>query len=429
MAGDALSRQADQVSATAECFLLMTLVAESVLIFITWPLWTQVSPFPAVPLFSFLSAVPVAVDRCFLALLLTAILVLSIELATGRSLFRFPKKATLATSLVAAIVLAALNQHRLQPWHWLFILVAAQTLCLRPTCGLQLHRLTIASIYVFAAVSRLGPGVADGMSREVVTVVCRGLSLAHLLRDEDVVFRLCVGMSLVELTCGLLLLIPRTRLLGVCLTVALHITLLVVLSPLGLKHHYGVLAWNVYFLIAVPVLFWPTGGKSVAAERTKTTRELTKPAWMFAAFVLGFPASGLVGIADNWLSWQLYSPRPEVLRVFVRQQAAQDLPAAVRQYVGQPAPLDDWCPVRIDRWSLAAVNAPIYPEDRFQMAVAGYLALSVDKSAIQVQMDAPATPSWWNRDRRAISGEEITAAQSGFVLNGTAVRELPGPMR
>jgi hypothetical protein len=111
----------------------------------------------------------------------------------------------------------------------------------------------------------------------------------------------------------------------------------------------------------------------------------------------------------------LYSPRPEVLQVFVHVDAKDQLPESVQSSIGSPLPLDDWCPVRIDRWSLEQTYSAIYPEDRFQLAVAAKLVDSLQNAEdLRAVLKSPGIPDWWNRHETEFAdGAAIQAAAGG----------------
>ncbi|WP_077026008.1 hypothetical protein [Fuerstiella marisgermanici] len=404
--------------ATIDWFLLTCLLAEASLVIATWPLWTQVDAFPAVPLFAAFSDVPVIVDRTLVGVLLLSLVLIAFPALTAR--YGRLSGLSLCMSLAVSVALVILNQHRLQPWHWLFMLVVSQTMVLREPWLTAIRRLTFASIYIFAAVSRMGPDVASGMTRQVLAVTLETLQLGHLLKNDSFVFAACLAMSVIELLCGLMLLAPATRRYGILLAVPLHAVLLLALGPVGLKHQSGVLIWNLFLLFAVPILFRRS---NISGAAKHTVPEAAKSPWssrLFGAFLFLFPLSGLFGLADNWLSWQLYSPRPEVVRVFVQQDAIASLPEPVRQFVLPPAPLEEWCPIRIDRWSLSAAKAPLYPEDRFQLAVAKDLAVAIGEDFIRIQIERPEV-LWWHRSVAEV--EAVGNGFEGYLLNANTVRK------
>ncbi len=78
--------------------------------------------------------------------------------------------------------------------------------------------------------------------------------------------------------------------------------------------------------------------------------------------------------------------------------------------------------VRIDRWVLAQTDAPLYPEDRYQLALILALTQRLPEDHIQVVIDEPGGWDYWNREFRTIKGRESLELESeGFLLNARAV--------
>ena len=73
--------------------------------------------------------------------------------------------------------------------------------------------------------------------------------------------------------------------------------------------------------------------------------------------------------------------------------------------------------LRIDRWSLEALGAPVYPQDRFQVGVALALAEKYNLGQdIRVEIDSPANRWTGNRSTKVYQG-------------AGAIRELAGQYR
>lgn len=270
-------------------------------------------------------------------------------------------------------------------------------------------RVTLATIYVFASLSRFGPDVASGMSGQVLKVILQALNLDQI-RPTDSRFQLLATiMNGAELLIGIALLFQRTRKAAVIAAVLLHGTLIACLSPWGLNHHVGVLVWNSFLMLAVPMLFWAqnTQHTEMGTEIATTQFGSWKTRLLVAGIVL-IPTAGLFGFTDNWLAWQVYSPRPEVLKLTVDQSSVQYLPESLRPFVQPPQPLQSDCPIRLDRWSLHSKLVPMYPEDRFQIATAKWVVEravqnGADKAAFQAQLTQPERFPWWKRSTVDVS--------------------------
>ena len=178
-----------------------------------------------------------------------------------------------------------------------------------------------------------------------------------------------------ELLVALALLFARTRSIGLVGAIVLHLLLLWILGPWGLDHRPGVLAWNAYFIVQDVLLFAPVrrGGDPTAASNTVVAADAQAPwllqAVMLAAVVLPFlePTAWF----DLWPSLGLYAASAQRVTLLVHRREGGTIGKELRPYIEEPAdPADPWLTVRLDRWALAALGAPIYPQSRSQLGVA-----------------------------------------------------------
>ena len=365
---------------------------EFVLIMVTWPLWWGHGSFPVIPLINSLS-LPVVADRIVVGILLAVCII--VAGSTGQ---RRWDRIVRTAGLAATLMLCVSSQHRLQAWNWLFVLGLGASL-FKPENGLQLLRSVLASIYVCSALSRLAPVAHQGMSAAIVGELSGKIGIKpELIAGMPGEF-LCHALNLGELGVGLLLLWPKSRHYGILSAMLLHGTLLLALGPMGLGHHAAVLIWNVCFLCLIPVVFSgpATASPSIQTGRRWRYRTATLCVWLF-------PLSGLVGIADNWPAWQLYSTRPETWALRIKEADVHYLDYHIQQHIAEPAPLDDWVVVRLDRWSLTETESPLYPEDRFQREVIRRVLTMLPAAAeFRVDISEPERLFWWKRIHRTLT--------------------------
>ena len=458
MAADKQRATREQIQAAGQTLqsqvLIVMLVFEWLLIGSTWPLWSGQSDFPAVPLFQW---IPVSAQDTVVAwimlsgfLLLTMLYGVSLVCqrrygvslvcqrrygvslvcqrlygdSPGRQRLNRASTVIRVATLVLATGLVIVNQHRLQPWHWLFGLSLLSTVLLAAPHSLQVIRVIVATVYIFSALSRVSADIGSGMTGQIAATIFRLVQLPRAAENPDLIFSTAALFAVVEFAIGCGLLWPRFRNVCVVLAVMLHITLITALSPVGLGHHSGVLIWNLMFIFLVPVVFrrmLPSDPSHRVDAAMDTDEQISRHASderhrksTMARFLCGMafvvPASGLFGIADNWISWQLYSPRPEVFGLFVRQNSVTDLPDSLQRFVSQPDPIEDLCMVRLDRWCLAETGSPMYPEDRFQLAIIQRVTQNIkDRADIRVTIDAPNSIQWWKRYRSVLDGRQLPA--------------------
>ncbi len=417
-------RQLRQVMAMMAAF-------QVILMCVTWKLWSAESEFPRVPLFWAASQIPRGISLaltiilliCSLLTLIGGIQTIGAHRATGRSLFLSSVgqwKAVLAASGTCGVLLIVLNQHCLQAWHWFYLLCLTHAILLPPGLALTVIQRTVSSIYIFSAVSRMSPQIADSMTGQISQKLLEMIGLTIAADNISFVSMAAWFFTLGELITGIALIRPAWQGPGLIASLTLHICLILALGPVGLQHHWGVLVWNSMFVLLVPRLFLPFHRSAGPLENSKT--EGLKACLLTSQMFL-LPFLGLIGWFDNWPSWQLYSSRPEVLKMYVADSAAGELPAGVQPSLGERLPFEDWRPVRIDRWSFQTTQSPIYPEDRFQIAVIAWLTVSLSsEQSVRVVIDSPAGFLFWQRQQRTLNGRsEIQAEVRRYWLNAQAV--------
>lgn len=394
----------DPAAATLNPAARWLALAGLALIGATWPLWTGTSSFPQVPLLSALRPTPLLVDWTLLAGLIAAWIVVLWRPA--------PQRVGRAALLVAATTLGLLillNQHRLQPWAWQFLIVALLIGSATPAVALAGWRWLAVSIYFWSALSKLdvtffhshGPFLLEGLFRAL------GSSNALGLWSETARSRLAAAIPLSELTVALMLAVPQTRLFGLVAAIAMHLVLLLALGPFGHDHQAGVLLWNLFFigqnllLFARPAIPCPARRDQSAGSRL---------AWLAACVAIALPALEPFGGWDHWPGWAVYASRPERVYVSVAEADADRLPDHLQPWLEPAGPFEPWRQLRIDRWSLSAVGAPIYPQDRFAVGAALAVATGTGRPDVRIAWDSAADRFTGMRTSQVLTGTEAVEA-------------------
>ena len=439
----------------------------------TWPLWTGSSSFPQIPFLECLCEVSDWADSVTLGLILGGALATlfgsTVSLIDGgrnreATLPRVALRLETLGPWLLAIGLASsslLNQHRLQPWAWHFILLSP--VLARPPRVLDLLNrgqpvgiefnsvvsLTVC-IYAFSAVSKLDATFHATYGRQLVEALVGAVGGTTRFWPDWLQSVAAVLLPLGEATvAALLLLSPRLHRFGFPLAITMHVLLLVTVGPLGLNHQPGVLIWNAFF-IAQSWILWSRSKRELAArteppsptasetadpdlvELLKERESDSKPWWRFRIEIIPLivalhiltlgmllPFLHLFGSCDPWPAWAIYASQPARVTILLDEAAANNLPADMRQFV-QPRRLDDGrFFFRVDLWSIETTGAPIYPGDRFSVAVANSLEQRPElHDKVDVAVESPS--AWWTgkRTAREYRGtEEISRLANGFWIN------------
>ena len=381
------------------------------LIVATRPLWTPQPVFPRVPFFAWLRGVPPWLEWTALVLV-TAGTVGALLAGSGRRIGRWSLVA-LAGGL---LFLALTDQHRLQPWAYQFILLALVLTAMPARDAIAWSRMLVASLYIYSALSKLDWTFIDSGGGQIVQGLLRCLPFDANLSNTS--RRILTGsLAAGELLIGIGLCFRRSRRFAYYASLVMHALLLAALGPWGAHQKLGVLLWNAWFVAQNIALFGFAGERPVAVSTAPVRVPVSR--WNLAVrglivFAILFPLTQPFGLCDVWPAWAVYATGPERLRVYINLNTADidRVGKLIGPYVGPPRFIDNRCLVRIDRWSLDATQAPLYPQNRFRLGVALALAKAARlEQTIYVELDSPANR--WNgkRSTRALSGSAAIAAE------------------
>lgn len=392
------------------------------LIGVTWRLWTPQSEFPQVPFLAALCDAPAWCDWVLLAGMGLGLCLAMI----GGDARRLPRGGIglFAVSLAASCLL---DQHRLQPWAYQFLIVAMIAALVPSPRGVRPVRLLVVSLYFWSAVSKIDAAFLESHGQLLLDGLLSGLRRdAGALNPE--VRRLAAGMfPLGEMSVALLLLLPRTRAWGLAGSIAMHGLLLLALGPRGLDHRPAVLVWNVYFLAQNAVLFRPRPATPPAAPEEAAAPPTRFVATTLVALAVALPALESLGWWDHWPSWAVYSSRPAMVSVYVHEAGVPSLRPSLKPFVGPAAPLSEWRPIRLENWSFRTLDCPVYPQERFRLAVARAIAAQTGPPGILVRVEGPPDRRTGRRDAVELRGEpELQARCRRFWLN-TEPRRIADP--
>lgn len=388
------------------------------LVAVTWKLWTPQEVFPRVPLFRW--APPDWWDWTSLALII----------AGGIGLVIRPPRhlRTLAATLAFGLAIGFVcDQHRLQPWAWQFFILALLIALADDALLWNGWQWLTISIYFYSALSKfdarflhfIGAGFAEtalgGMLKQDSNLpASTDLYAVHYW----VAWLFPIG----ELIVAILLVAPRSRRWGMWAVIGMHGLLLQILGPFGLDHSYGVLIWNVVFIVQAVLLFMPrdrlwshetlmiplrSAQQSEFPWRNRWARRLM-------TVVLLWPATYPLGFCDAWPGWAVYvEPFPAGWLDEVKSSGAYPVESQPIRGSGH------YADVAISSWSLRELNAPVYPHLRSTVATALELSERYDISEMRLRIYV--RQRWevwvWSPETTLHNAHEIHAYARRFWFN------------
>ena len=398
---------------------------------VTWRLWTGQTEFPQIPLLNVGQLIPRGLDRVTFVVIMLSLMVSLLISMFGRQLrlAEWVERLPVAAFCVPVVLTVVANQHRLQPWAYLAWLTAVVLVFCRTGKAVRLLRILVISVYVHSAISKLDHEFLTTLGPTFVSTIRDWMGVEGRGNSDAIA---AAVFPLTELLVGVGLCFQRSCRLAVAGALIMHLTLICLLSPFGLRHEPAVLIWNAYFIWQIVVLFGrPNGEQGVSQPRdahqqylmsaTRTLGEECASVLIGSAVLL--PLLEPVGWFDHWPAWGLYAPRNGRCTLYFDDEAIDELPGWWNWELVDT--LDEelgWSPgleVPLSRESLRRLHVPIYPQDRFQLGVALALARQAGVGdAVKVVWEGASARMTGERERETFTGtREIEAAAKRFWLN------------
>lgn len=276
----------------------------------------------------------------------------------------------LLVAISSLVVLVLLDQTRLQPWVYQYLLLFAVTALdarrsrdvRRDALVLSAAQLIVASLYFWSGVQKLNYTFGQEVLSQLLAPMQSRLPLTQAQLSA-----LGVAVALAEIFTGVGLLVKKTR--GLCVWVALimHASVLALLVWQG--RNSVVWVWNVALAVMVVVLFRRSdvsvcqtfNARNAAAASVRVTQALA-----VACAVL--PVLSFFGLWDMYLSGALYSGNTPVGVVRVDERVYERLSGVAKRQVFTTKGGEQVLP--LFEWAMAELNVPPYPETRVYKEVA-----------------------------------------------------------
>ena len=389
-----------------------------VLVVLTYPLWISTSgaTYPAIPLWVGLES------ASFLAIPALLILLVALTLAIF-----MPDRFGWAWWLVAGSLLIAFltDQHRLQPWAYQSCLYALIFASMNECVGRKFLIPLAASVYIFSAAGKLDFQFAHTVGQEFLETIAAPLGGIPESIDLSVRNRLALVMPGVELIAGICLLPRMTRRGAAMVLIIMHLTLIAMLGPWSLDHSRGVLIWNGMLIAQAILLMMGRAPSADPSQQSDSAQKLvgrfTTLQWIVGGVVtvgIFAPLFERAGYWDHWTSWSLYSPHTSRAEIELHQSVIGTLPSEIEEHLLEDSDGDGWHRLSLEQWSLAERFVPLYPQARYQLALAARLARDHNWDRdMRVRLRGVADRWTGERtDTRLLGKQQIEEALSRFWL-------------
>lgn len=347
--------KAGQYETTAGIILQATFFFWIITKITCWRLWTTERLLPTAPPFDFLVA-PSWVHLLLLSISLLLMLLL---------IFKPMSKPLLVALFASELLTCLLDQSRWQPWEYQFIFIVLIAIVYN---GQFQKILTAYVLVVIATYTYSGLGK---FNTAFLLLFWDNLLLGNYLKIDPATIQQPLLhysgylVALAELLFGIGLFFSKTKKIAAWAIIAMHIFILVMVGPFGLRYNSSVWPWNVLMITHVYFLFIrnvpiPLSFQSAWAGWNK----LVLLCWWILPLL-----NHSVGLWDNFLS----------LRLFAGNQVMMVLCITDRNEINELKPyiekdMRNVCDgdriVNIQKWSMREMNAPAYTELRVYRKIA-----------------------------------------------------------
>jgi hypothetical protein len=340
--------------------------------------WTDSSAYPNVPLFGFPESITWWISACLLPVIVaaTGVIVLS-----GRESWQ--RLSWLVIAVMLAVGFAG-DQHRLQPWAYQSCLYAVWFVLLPARWQMTACRVLTISIYFYSSLGKFDYQFLHTVGQDFLGTAMRPLGVEIEQWSMNSRLNAAVVFPAAEFLVACLLMFSRTRLVGGCLAIGMHTTLIAMLSPLGMNHSAGVMMWNAVLAGQSYWLFLHAAEPSDAVNREapiafRSVRIAISLIVLLLAILLPLSerrdrADADAWHWDHWLSWSLYSPHNSRLNVEIHASVIDSIPVKMKSSIAEDEDGDGWHEFDLGSFSLQSRGVPVFPQARYQQALASAIA-------------------------------------------------------
>jgi hypothetical protein len=392
-------------------------LAMLVMLSLSGPLWVGAGGFPQVPFLGpRLGVMPPGISWALFVALLVAVVLAAVGIAW---------RASMGVSLVLLAVFVLWDQHRFQPWVYQYLMTGLLLAALPEREALWYVRWWFVALYVHSGLSKLDVSFCDGLGFQFLRTAVRPVGLdpsawPRLARNLAV-----LAMPAGEIAIAAALLVSATRRLGRIGAVGLHLALLGILGPWGLRHSAIVLIWNLATMVEVWIAFGPERAEDAVTSGPEPALGRFVRVVFWAGVVL--PLGERQGLFDPWPSHALYASHVARTDVYLLEDERDEYPEAIRRHL-EPAGPGPWCRLNLTAWSRAVRGVPVYPSSRACNGLAEALAARYGGRRL-IRVVQLGRADRWTGERAAVEClglEAIRRQGDRYRLNAHPARARPG---
>jgi hypothetical protein len=388
--------QADSRSTSIDrCALnLARIVAASFLVSIALSakLWTSsLRQYPMCPVWSSLNVVLPTADCIILAFLGACLLLV------------FLRASVLCAriAVVTSCALCLLDQTRIQPWAFQYILMLSGFAFLPSTQAgrenfVSACRFMVPLIYFWSGLHKLNPFYPTETFPWLISGITHGAVF-----NTTMVYAVAVSSAAVEIFIGIGLLFKPTRKAALVLCLLMHLIILLCIGPAGLNWNMVVWPWN-FAMIGIVILLFARYEQPFSLNIFPINNTFGRA---IIAAVAIFPLLSFFDAWDSYLSFSLYSGTNAQGTLSLSDTTFQRLPDDLKLLTTKTASGRHL--LTFQAWCLSKLNVPPYPEERVYKRISEDFAHKYARQAGDVMLVIRQRPDCL-RNRRDVKSTDVS---------------------
>jgi len=320
--------------------------------FFSYNLWHADRLYPLVPPFHFLDNVP---NFIHLGLFWMAIL--------GLSLIIFkPNKYLIFFTLVVEFCSCLLDQNRWQPYEYQFFITLLFLFCYRNNYKqfINYFSFLLAIIYLNSGLHKLSGAFLYNIWERIILHNFFGFKYETI--NNIFIHYSGLLLGFIEVFCAFGLLFFAKKKMVAMILIAMHIFVLLLLSPTGINYNSIVWPWNTSMILFLYIVF--IQGNIIQISFPYLWKGFNKIHFFYLGIL---PLFCFFGWYDSFLSFNLYSGKSKKLEICIENEET------ALEYNSFFSKKGDNCKsqksIKINNWSLREMNIITYPEDRVFLGI------------------------------------------------------------
>jgi len=270
-------------------------------------------------------------------------------------------------ALTSLVLLLVLDQARLQPWVYQYILVLGVLLAYtfqkkeKRSEVYPVLSMIIVFMYLYSGLSKINPTFFNEVSIWMIEPITQQVSVWA----QGPFLMVSKGIPFLEIGVAVGLIFKSTRKYAGVILIMIHIFILILIGPLGHDWNSVVWPWNIFSILFILLLFIYNKGLDFRKIISASESLLFK---FFFLLVCVLPILSFFNLWDSYLSFNLYSGNVHNGVLLFEEEAKGRLSSNYQDEIPMK-PIPGGYMVNIQQWSIEDISVPSNPSVRVYKSI------------------------------------------------------------